>query len=82
MKRLEYVKPNAEIIRFDNSDVVTTSGTGGGGGCTDFVSGFIKPVTCGLIVWNDNYSVYGSDPWGAPDDGPWGGGSQNDGGIW
>lgn len=27
MNKLEYLKPNAEIIKFDNSDVITTSGT-------------------------------------------------------
>ncbi len=28
-----YVSAEAEVILFDNSDVITTSGAGGGGGC-------------------------------------------------
>ena len=52
MAKLVYEKPSAELVRFDNSDVITTSPPGGGGDSGKDCTGKITKTTSdGKCIW-------------------------------
>lgn len=47
-EKKQYTAPWLEIIRFDAKDIITTSGTGGGGGFAPGAGGFYGEEDCAI----------------------------------